>query len=324
MLAVSGRLDRTLCGPSVPVHLTPFMDGRGRPGSSGPLDGDGRRSLYLDVRRNFLSPMILAFDTPIPFTTMGRRQRLERARPGADPDERPVRRRAGRLWAQARPGRPGTTGRAASSGCTVAAFGRPPTADESAECLRVPRRAGRRTGRRRRPAAVGRPGPRAVQRERVHLHELSRRNATVRNAFATVRADRRREMLLRCANGFGGRRAGGAAGRPARSAVRDRPHDSAVAPTRHHFAAKAEERHLPVHGRRAVAGRHVRPQAAARPRARPAVQDEDRADAVQQRRQRRSASPVEVPAVRPERHAGQRPVPARRRAASTTWRSSAR
>ena len=33
---------------------------------------------------------------------------------------------------------------------------------------------------------------------------------------------------------------------------------------------------------------------------------------------------LEVPAVRPERHSGQRPVPARRRSASTTWRSSAR
>lgn len=73
MLAVSGRLDRSLFGPAVPVHLTPFMQGRGRPGKSGPLDGNGRRSIYIEVRRNFLSPMMLAFDTPIPFTTIGRR-----------------------------------------------------------------------------------------------------------------------------------------------------------------------------------------------------------------------------------------------------------
>jgi len=73
ILAVSGRLDRSMYGPSVPVHLTPFMQGRGRPGKQGPLDGDGRRSIYIAVRRNFLSPMMLAFDTPIPFTTMGRR-----------------------------------------------------------------------------------------------------------------------------------------------------------------------------------------------------------------------------------------------------------
>lgn len=73
LLAVSGRLDRTPFGPSVPIHLTPFMEGRGRPGVNGPLDGNGRRSIYIAVRRNFLSPMMLAFDTPSPFSTVGRR-----------------------------------------------------------------------------------------------------------------------------------------------------------------------------------------------------------------------------------------------------------
>jgi hypothetical protein len=56
-------------GPSVLPHLTPFMEGRGRPSQSGPLDGDGRRSLYINVRRNFLTPMFLAFDYPTPFST---------------------------------------------------------------------------------------------------------------------------------------------------------------------------------------------------------------------------------------------------------------
>ncbi|MEZ5330402.1 MAG: PSD1 and planctomycete cytochrome C domain-containing protein [Verrucomicrobiales bacterium] len=73
LLAVSGRLDTTPFGRSVPVNLTDFMTGRGRPGNSGPLDGNGRRSIYLEVRRNFLNPMMLAFDTPIPFNAMGRR-----------------------------------------------------------------------------------------------------------------------------------------------------------------------------------------------------------------------------------------------------------
>ncbi len=72
ILAVSGRLDRRLLGGSVPVHLTPFMQGRGRPGD-GPQDGNGRRSVYIAVRRNFLSPMMLAFDTPIPFNSVGAR-----------------------------------------------------------------------------------------------------------------------------------------------------------------------------------------------------------------------------------------------------------
>ena len=73
LLAVSGRLVPTPFGPSVPIHLTPFMEGRGRPGVNGPLDGNGRRSIYIAVRRNFLSPMMLAFDTPSPFSTVGRR-----------------------------------------------------------------------------------------------------------------------------------------------------------------------------------------------------------------------------------------------------------
>jgi hypothetical protein len=73
MLAVSGRLDSRLFGPPVPVYLSEFLDGRGRPGTGGPRDGAGRRSIYLAVRRNFLSPLLTAFDTPTPFSTVGRR-----------------------------------------------------------------------------------------------------------------------------------------------------------------------------------------------------------------------------------------------------------
>ena len=73
ILAVSGRAEPKLYGPSVMPFLTSYMTGRGRPATSGPLDGDGRRSIYLTVRRNFLSPLFLAFDYPIPFTTIGRR-----------------------------------------------------------------------------------------------------------------------------------------------------------------------------------------------------------------------------------------------------------
>ena len=73
LLALAGRLDRTPYGPPVPIHLTSFMDGRGRPRKSGPLDGNGRRSIYIAVRRNFLSPFMLTFDAPVPFSSMGRR-----------------------------------------------------------------------------------------------------------------------------------------------------------------------------------------------------------------------------------------------------------
>ncbi len=73
MLSLSGRLDSSLFGPSIAPHLTSFMEGRGRPRESGPLDGNGRRSLYLNVRRNFLPPFLLAFDFPTPATTRGSR-----------------------------------------------------------------------------------------------------------------------------------------------------------------------------------------------------------------------------------------------------------
>lgn len=73
LLAISGELDSTMFGEPIPIHLTSFMDGRGRPAESGPLTGDARRSIYIAVRRNFLSPFMLAFDTPTPFSTMGRR-----------------------------------------------------------------------------------------------------------------------------------------------------------------------------------------------------------------------------------------------------------
>ncbi len=72
LLTVSGRADLRPFGPAVPIYLTPFQDGRGRP-VSGPLDGNGRRSIYLAVRRNFIAPFLLAFDTPTPFSTVGRR-----------------------------------------------------------------------------------------------------------------------------------------------------------------------------------------------------------------------------------------------------------
>lgn len=73
LLSLAGRLDQTLFGASVPIHLTDFMDGRGRPGVSGPVDGLGRRSIYIALRRNFLSPFMQTFDAPTPFSTIGRR-----------------------------------------------------------------------------------------------------------------------------------------------------------------------------------------------------------------------------------------------------------
>jgi hypothetical protein len=72
ILAASGSLDPKAYGPSVPPHISAYQDGRGKP-ASGPLDGAGRRGVYLEVRRNFITPLFLAFDYPLPSTTVGRR-----------------------------------------------------------------------------------------------------------------------------------------------------------------------------------------------------------------------------------------------------------
>ena len=133
MLAVSGRLDRTEFGPSVPVHLTPFLEGRGRPGQSGPLDGAGRRSIYQSVYRNFLNPFLLAFDTPIPFSTVGRRQVSNVPAQALILMNDPFVHEQANVWARAILAKPGTTDERIR-GMYVAAFGRPPSAEEAGAC----------------------------------------------------------------------------------------------------------------------------------------------------------------------------------------------
>jgi hypothetical protein len=132
MLSTSGRLERTLYGPSVPIFLTPFLDGRGRP-SSGPLDGNGRRSLYLATRRNFVSPFLQAFDTPIPFSTVGRRQVSNVPAQALILLNDPFVHQQASLWAKQLLEKPiSTTDRIALMYQTV--FARSPSADEATAC----------------------------------------------------------------------------------------------------------------------------------------------------------------------------------------------
>ncbi len=132
MLAVSGRLDPKMEGKSVPIFLTPFLDGRGRPGS-GPHDGHGRRSIYLAVRRNFLSPFLLAFDTPIPFSTVGRRQVSNVPAQALILLNDPFVYGQAEVWAKAVLAKPGSTAERIDS-MYIAAFGRYPTATERETC----------------------------------------------------------------------------------------------------------------------------------------------------------------------------------------------
>jgi hypothetical protein len=131
LLSVAGALDQKIYGPSVPVHLTSFMEGRGRPAHSGPLDGAGRRSLYLSVRRNFLNPMLLAFDAPVPFSTMGRRNVSNVPAQALTLLNDPLVIDQARLWAKREIIRPARSINERLERLYLTAFGRPPSADEA-------------------------------------------------------------------------------------------------------------------------------------------------------------------------------------------------
>jgi hypothetical protein len=133
LLAVSGRLDLKAGGPSVPIKLTPFLSGRGRPGD-GPEDGAGRRSIYLSVRRNFLSPFLLAFDTPIPFSTVGRRQVSNVPAQALILLNDPFVHQQTLLWAKRELTEGGTDAERVAR-MYLRAYGRAPSDDETAACL---------------------------------------------------------------------------------------------------------------------------------------------------------------------------------------------
>jgi len=73
LLSISDSLDPKLYGRSIEQPSEAITNARGKPGRSDPLDGRGRRSVYLAVRRNFMNELMLAFDQPTPFATVGRR-----------------------------------------------------------------------------------------------------------------------------------------------------------------------------------------------------------------------------------------------------------
>ena len=71
LLAVSGRLDLQMYGPSVDPHRSEIVEKRRL--FTGPLDGDGRRSLYLKVTRMGPPKFLALFNFPDPGMTLGRR-----------------------------------------------------------------------------------------------------------------------------------------------------------------------------------------------------------------------------------------------------------
>ena len=73
ILAASGELKPDMYGPSVTTYYAHETGQAKGDKPKGPLDGEGRRSVYLEVRRNLTNPFLEVFDVPKPSTTRGYR-----------------------------------------------------------------------------------------------------------------------------------------------------------------------------------------------------------------------------------------------------------
>lgn len=73
VLAASGQLNPPMYGPAVHTFYAHDTGKTKGDKPKGPLDGKGRRSVYLEVRRNVAHPFLEAFDVPKPNTTRGER-----------------------------------------------------------------------------------------------------------------------------------------------------------------------------------------------------------------------------------------------------------
>lgn len=73
ILACSGELKRDIHGNSVPIYVEDQPNSRAKPRYQAPLDGAGRRSLYLELRRNYMPAFLRIFDMPNAAESTGKR-----------------------------------------------------------------------------------------------------------------------------------------------------------------------------------------------------------------------------------------------------------
>jgi len=110
ILTVSGSLKPQLYGRGV----APFVSANAtanKPGNipqSGPLDGAGRRTLYLTVRRNFVTPFVNVFDFPDQGESVGRRNETTVAPQALSLLNGAFVRQQARLWGNRMAARPGS------------------------------------------------------------------------------------------------------------------------------------------------------------------------------------------------------------------------
>jgi mono/diheme cytochrome c family protein len=136
ILAVGGRLDRTMFGPAVKPALPPEVaagrnkDSVPRPAADGP--GQWRRTVYLFVKRSLPTPMLEVLDAPNSGASCGRRSRSTVATQGLLMLNDPFVRRQAALFAERVAAETGET--AATKDrirrAYLLALGRPPQAEE--------------------------------------------------------------------------------------------------------------------------------------------------------------------------------------------------
>ena len=129
LLAISGRLDPRLLGPSVNVYYG-FAKGKTKGDrEKGPLDGDGRRSVYQEIRRNAHNPFLEVFDQPKPSSTRGVRDATNVPAQSLTMLNSPLVRSQAELWAHSLAASGGPASDTVRS-MFLAALGRPPDASE--------------------------------------------------------------------------------------------------------------------------------------------------------------------------------------------------
>ncbi len=107
MLAVAGNLAPNHSGPGMRVYYRTVIDPVRQP-PAGPIDGDGRRSVYIEARRLFQSDFLAAFDAPKPNIFTGRRSETNVPAQSLTLLNDPFVRREAELWGRRIAARDGT------------------------------------------------------------------------------------------------------------------------------------------------------------------------------------------------------------------------
>jgi hypothetical protein len=130
MLAVAGNLHEGHEGPSIRQYYQTEIDPDKQP-ARGPIDGDGRRCIYLEVRRLLPNDFLTIFDCPRANTPAGRRSETNVPAQGLTLLNDPFVHHEAQQWAERVMSLHGTEAERIA-GMYLAAFGRPAEASEIA------------------------------------------------------------------------------------------------------------------------------------------------------------------------------------------------